>query len=711
MGSAPWQRARRAVNIRAMDPTGRRERMAARAALGVVLVASAAIVALRATRPSTLDVDSYNPGGLFTVAVVGFAVAGALVVQLRPGTAMGWLFLAFSLAALPGDLAFEYGIRALDPATGPLPLAEVSAWVYGFTQPLAAGPFVLILLYFPSGRPPAPRWHAVTAVTAVGLLLCLPLVVTLWDVRGPRLLNIGDDPSGLGVSSALLQAQFALLVGGFAGGAAAMGWRLWRGSAEERQRVKWLAAASAVVVVAVLVDIAPILVGGESPEITDIAIAVAVLAMPVASGIGILRHRLFDIDLVIRRSFLYGLASLAIGGAYLGVAAAAGVAAGDRGPLAVAVGVTIMAMAAFQPLRQRLQQAASRRLLGERLTRYEVVARMGETLEHAFDPTELAPGVAAAVRDALGLTWARLSLKTAPHDEVVAVAGEAGADASMEIPLAHGDNEVGTLECGPKIEGFLTDEDRELVQTLARQVSLAIHNAGLAGQLSSRLEVIEAQARELRDSRTRIVRAQHDERRRIERNIHDGVQQQIVALLATVRLTRNQLAREPALADASLAEVQAEAAQLLEDLRELSQGIHPSVLIDSGLLSAIESKVARLPIGVTIDAPPGLRDERFPDEIEGVAYFVVSEALTNILKHASAASACVRLSAHNGILEVEVGDDGVGFDPPSTTGSGLTGLSDRVEAVGGRLRVDSAPGRGTRLAVTLPTQPPGLAHE
>lgn len=201
----------------------------------------------------------------------------------------------------------------------------------------------------------------------------------------------------------------------------------------------------------------------------------------------------------------------------------------------------------------------------------------------------------------------------------------------------------------------------------------------------------------------RLVRAEEAGRRRIERDIHDGVQQELVALIAKLRLARNQLQRDPALAERTLGELQADARQALQDLRELARGIHPPLLSDHGLLAAVEARTARLPLEVSVE-PDGVAGVRYAPEVEGAAYFLVCEGLANALKHAQARRVAVRLAEQECRLCVEVADDGRGFDPEATAGSGLRGLADRVEALGGTLRVLSRPAEGTRLAAELPVR-------
>ena len=258
------------------------------------------------------------------------------------------------------------------------------------------------------------------------------------------------------------------------------------------------------------------------------------------------------------------------------------------------------------------------------------------------------------------------------------------------------------IECGPKREGAYTSADRDLLATLARQAALAIRNVRLAADLAERVDELNAKTQELGASRARIVQAAEAERRRIERDIHDGVQQQIVAQIARLALARAQLAVDPARADSTLSELQDAIRQTHTDLRELARGIHPAILSDRGLEEAIEARVARLPIGVMIESDPSLKGVRYPPEIEGAAYFLICEGLTNVMKHAATDQARVRLCPTEDALQVEVSDTGSGFDPCRVEPAGLRGLKDRLESLGGALEVVARPGEGTRLIGSLP---------
>ena len=318
------------------------------------------------------------------------------------------------------------------------------------------------------------------------------------------------------------------------------------------------------------------------------------ILLPVAIIYGILRHRLFDLDLVVRKSVAYGAASLLIAAAYAVIAATPGLMLGNRIPVTLAVVITIAAALAFQPLRRRLESAVSRRLFGDRVRQYQLLKNLGMTMEQTAELDEFLPRLARAVRDGIGANWVRVRLRDADGnwlDEPVGVAGEVSDESAAGVDLIHAGEQVGRIDLGPKSGGY-APADLELLTTVATQATTAVANVRLATQLKDGLE-------ELSTSRVRLIAAQDAERRRIERDLHDGIQQEVVALIAGLRLARNRLSRDQ-LTAAELTELQDQAREMLRDLRELAHGIHPPVLSDNGLVAALESRVTRFPISVQI---------------------------------------------------------------------------------------------------------------
>ncbi|NRQ33879.1 hypothetical protein HII36_18760 [Nonomuraea sp. NN258] len=310
----------------------------------------------------------------------------------------------------------------------------------------------------------------------------------------------------------------------------------------------------------------------------------------------------------------------------------------------------------------------------------EVLTDLGSALAETPEPVEQLDRLAGAVRGGLDVRWAAVTLP----DGTRVVSGQEEGEPVLTLPVRG----QGRIECGPRNGGRLTAEDRRLLAALAVPVGLAIQNAGLI---------------------TRLVNAQEAERRRIERNIHDGVQQQLVALIAGLELARA-MGEQPAAARASgarggqdlLAGLREQARQTLQDLRELAAGIHPSVLSQGGLVEAVEERCSRLPVHTTVTAEPGLRARRYADEIEGAMYFTVSEAVANALKHAGASAIEVRLEHAGGRLRATVADDGRGFGLAGVQRRGLATLADRLDALGGGLELHSEQGKGTRMNAWVP---------
>ena len=424
----------------------------------------------------------------------------------------------------------------------------------------------------------------------------------------------------------------------------------------------------------------------------------ALFALPVVLIQGVLRHGAFDVaaddrpQLLIRSSstivtFLYGIA-----------VAAPAVLLLDRIEPAGAVLLTTIAAVALLPLRGWLTDAVRRAVLGDRERHLELLAELGVRLERAPGLDEVLTALADGVRGGLDASWVRVAVD-APEGGAgtprSAVAGAPTGPSVVRRDLVHGEDVVGRIELGSRRRGEYPASELALLDTVARQATSTVAAVRLTTRLEEGLE-------ELRASRARLVSVQDAERRRIERDLHDGVQASVVALIANLALARQRLHRRQ-LAEAELVEVQDQAREVLVDLRELARGIHPQVLTDRGLVAAVESRTARFPVPVRVLAGADVRHTRLDADTEAVALYVVSEALANTAKHAEAEEAVVRMALDDEALEVEVRDDGAGFEPPAhPTSGGLANMHDRVTALGGRLVVESGIGRGSSVCVELP---------
>lgn len=453
--------------------------------------------------------------------------------------------------------------------------------------------------------------------------------------------------------------------------------RYRRASAEHRRQIRWVlfgtGAALAVGLVPFLLQ--PIL-GAGAPAHGDVPVTLSTFAIPLVPLsilVALEQPRWLDADAVMRKSFIYGALSLGILVVYAAAVAALGLTAGAGMPIEVAIAITAVLAFGFQPLRERLRLIADRWVFGRQPAAVELAGGDGSP-EPTLD--EVGERLAQLVRSAVRLRWVAVSIP--PGTE--RTAGSPAGGTALTLPLATGGEEFGVIRCGPKLTGRLTERDIRLIAALGRQSALLVANRRLAG---------------------RIVQVQEAERRRIERNLHDGAQQELVSLVAKLGLARAR-ARSGELDEGVLADLQHEVQTVLRDVRELAQGIHPSVLTDGGLVVAVEDRCDRLPLSIRLSVSPGLRTTRFDDDVEGAAYFCVVESLTNTLKHAQASHAQIHLSLEDSELRLAVTDDGVGFDPRTTRLGGLTGLADRFAALDGAMTVESAPGGGTVVRARVP---------
>jgi signal transduction histidine kinase len=506
--------------------------------------------------------------------------------------------------------------------------------------------------------------------------------------------------------------------------------RYRRGNVVLRQQVRWLLVA---VLVEVLAQIAgATLAALASGVVVSVGLGLSIASQPLpaaATAVAILRYRLWDIDLVISRALIYGALWAALSCVLLLPALAAGVIVGGPGAL-TAVALALLVTVLFQPVSRRLEALAQRVVYRHRQRPYVALTDLWARLR-IVDLVGLGPLVTDAVRTHLGVGWAAIwsfhpvdgggrlhpldpatvtdvrvsgevatrlcdaparALGTAPPAELAPLWRDPPA---AVVPLVAGDKLVGVLACGPRRGDPLRPTDIELLELLAREAALRLRNLLLEAQLGDRLAELQRQAAELALSRQRLVTAQDAERRRIERNLHDGVQQQLVSL--AVRLQRLARPETPA-----LAELAAEAEQAVFSLQELGRGIYPSVLSDQGLHAALRSQATRMPQPVHLEIDDVLLGQRLDRDTEAALYFVALEALTNAHKHAPDASVSLWLRAEPDVLRLEVTDTGPGLTGPAGQGSGVQNMRDRVEALGGSLSISSAAGRGTRVSAAVP---------
>jgi signal transduction histidine kinase len=448
--------------------------------------------------------------------------------------------------------------------------------------------------------------------------------------------------------------------------------------------MKWFVYAAALM----LVTLIPVNVVEDTPAWMQVLSGITTALLPVAVGVAILKYRLYDIDLVINKSLVYAILAGFITVVFLTLVVGVGTIVGDRSTFLAAVAAAVVALV-FQPVRRWAQHLANRLVYGERATPYEVLSGFSERLAETYSIEDVLPRTARVLTEGLGADGVAIVLRENDRRETIARwpadAGDRRQD-TRAFEVRHQGALLGEIEVA-MAPGEPLDASREkLVHDVAAQAGLVLRNVALIG--------------DLRASRARLVAAQSEERRRIERNIHDGAQQQLVALAVKLRLADSLVGRDEAQIHGLLAELQRETNDALEDLRDLARGIYPPLLADQGLGAALASQSRKASVPVALDTD-GIG--RYPQETEAAVYFSCLEALQNVAKYARATSATVRLTQANSSLTFEITDDGIGFDPAVTGhGSGLQGIADRLAALGGELTVRSAPGDGTTIIGRVP---------
>jgi signal transduction histidine kinase len=393
------------------------------------------------------------------------------------------------------------------------------------------------------------------------------------------------------------------------------------------------------------------------------------------------------------------------------------VGSGGNPNLLLSILATAVVAVAFQPLRERLQKLANRLIYGKRATPYEVLSNFSERVAETYAGSEVLPRMARVLAEGTGAERAAVWLRTGtvltpaavhPQDANGLAAVPAGNGALPLIPGAdhavavrHQGELLGALSVTKRRGESLTPIEEKLLDDLANQAGLVLRNVGLTADLQRRLE-------ELRASRQRLVAAQDEERRRIERNLHDGAQQHLVALKVKLGLAEALLGKDPARAGTVLSGLKDDADSALDTLRDLARGIYPPLLADKGLTAALEAQARKATLPVAVDAG-GVG--RYPQDVEAAVYFCVLEALQNAQKYAGGGDVVIRLNQCDGELRFEVEDHGAGFDPATAAkGSGLQNMEDRLDALGGALDIESSPGAGVRLHGRIPVAVSGAAR-
>jgi signal transduction histidine kinase len=642
-------------------------------------------------------------GGLFFAVVaiatlLAYTVVGAVIASRRVGGPIGWLFMTFGTVFLASLATQEYAVYAYRHP-GSLPFGVFAAWMENWLFIPAVTPLIVAMAVFPTGRIPSARWRFLPG--AVVVLSVCGLAGTMLGsgevnltggvhIRNPTgvaslawLASALDAVAGFGLIAAML-LTIALLV---------MRYRRSRG--DERQQMRWLAYVVLAGGIIFVLTFATATVTNDPNGLLATTLFNAFfvtigLGVPAAAAIAILRYRLWDLDVVVQKAVIAAVLVVAIVGvSLLALALVSSIFVDVSGPTATVLALGIAIGLAVSPLRRLAGRIADRVVYGGRATPYEVLTTFSGRLADTYSTEDVVPRMASIVGSGAGArrvtVWLRVGGSLRPVTSWPD-AGEVTDEDAGWFEVRHQGEVLGAITVSMPANDPMTPAKERLVHDLAAQAGLVLRNVRL----------IE----ELRESRRRIVSAQDERARALERNIHDGAQQQLVALAVKIRLADGLVERDPSKAHEMLEHIQADAQEALETLRDLARGIYPPLLADKGLAAALSAQGAKAAVPVEVHTD-GIG--RYEQDVEAAVYFCALEALQNATKYAHASRIEIALGADDGTLRFRISDDGGGFDPERVArGVGLNGMTDRIEAIGGRLEIESSTGAGTAISGVVP---------
>jgi signal transduction histidine kinase len=691
---------------------------------GSVLIAVASAVLTVLTWSDYKANDAISQAGS-SVSTVAYATLGALILR-RVRNPIGWLLLTAGVSEGLMGLFSAYAVLGITTHPGAVPAPQqvgaVAEWLFFPVVAVLACAFLL----FPTGTLRSQRWRPVVVLNflVTGLLMSgfilVPRLVAL-PAPGGFSLKYQNPFAVPAVGSALagtpihnFNSLTLLSLPFLAAGALSLVLRYRAGGAELRRQINWVALAGAAFALVQLVAIAGIVADhGQEPPITGAAYAasavIGLLGFPAAITVGILKYRLYEIDVIVNRAVVYGLVSAGLTAVYAGIVLGVGTLAGQQGSPLLTIAAAVAVALLFQPARQRARRIANRLVYGERATPYQVLSDFADDVAGQLDYDKAVARMVTVLAGATGAIRAEAWIRVGPELRPVTIWPD-GSSPGAALPLAdggqlpafeavsravavrHGDELLGALALLKPRNEPLTQAEDKLLQHLASQAGLVFRNGRLTAELQATID-------ELRASRRRLVGAQDAERRKIERNLHDGAQQQLVALSIQLGLLE-QSADDAASIRELTPQLQKSARAALDDLRALARGIYPPLLADKGLVTAMQAQARTAPLPVTLEAD-GI--ERYPQDAEATVFFCTLEALQNIAKYADASRAEICLSCGGGSLRFTITDDGAGFDTAAARdGTGLQGMADRLAALGGTLNIRSQPGQGTTVSGRLP---------
>jgi signal transduction histidine kinase len=647
------------------------------------------------------------------VLSLAYPMVGALIASRLPSNPIGWIFCSVGLLYTAQRFSLAYADYAVVENLT-LPASEYAAWfstLVDFTGLVLAG--VLVMLLFPDGRLLSRRWQLVAWTAVLGAVL-----TALYDAFYPGRVNPNtyfENPFGFQGSYILGFTTFeffwtsavvgeVLLLTSSLAALFSLFVRLHRARGDERQQLKWFLYAtvpaglcfSFVLLSYIVFDFTYLVFGtplepfGQNEQEIFYVGVFALLFVPVFTYIAILKYRLYYIDVVINRTLVYGALTACVAGIYVLAVVALGALFQAQGHLAVSLSATGLVAVLFQPLRSRLQRGVNRLMYGERDDPYAVTSRLGRRLEATLVPEAVLPTVVETIAQALKLPYAAILLQDGNGYRTAASYGSPRGE-SETLPLIYQREEIGQLVLSPRApgEGF-SDADRDLLEDLARQAEVAVHAVRLTADLQS--------------SRERLVATREEERRRLRRDLHDGLGAQLAGLNVQAGALRRLIPRDPDAAEEVVVELREELRSAISDIRRLVYDLRPPALDDLGLAEALRRLAERYgsegeQLRMLVEAPEDLPS--LPAAVEVAVYRITQEALTNVARHARARTCVVRLAVKNDVA-LQIVDDGVGIPAQRSAGVGLSSMRERASELGGSCVVEPVPKGGTQVLVRLP---------
>jgi signal transduction histidine kinase len=663
----------------------------------VTLACFIASVGLDLATPATGPGIELAPGYGWSYALLGPLMCGlATVILVRDvrqgwGWALAWLGLFWATDGLAQSYV-RFGIRAHDA----LPGESFALWNLNRLGAFLPVTVAVLLMIFPTGRFLEGRWGRACqvglALMVVGVLgaILAPTASTAPDVALPPGVDLDTFtlPLPQGFADRAIPVVVALSVAGVVLSMASVVVRYRRSQGLERERMRWLLWSVIVMAVVIGLDLVVDVPGGN-----DVTVFVVAALPPVAMTVGIVDPTLVPVEDLLGRTVIYGALSLVLLGVDLVAVAGLTAVLGDSlDQRQVVVTVLLLTAVLYGPLRQRLSLAVRRWMLGDRAAPYDAVAGLAASLETADEGPGQLGAVARAVGAAFGVGFVSVEVDRSGGERLVATYGEP-PDETRTLPITYRDVEVGRLVLPARgLRSRLSRRDEQLLGDLVRQAATAARTSRLAD--------------ELQESRERLVVAREEERRRIRRDLHDGLGPALSGVVFRVESARLLVDRDPETAKGHLAATSEHVQEVVADVRRLVHDLRPPALDDLGLVGALRQQAGHLG-GAGLEVQVEAEDlGTLPAAVEVAAYRIAAEALTNVVRHAGATACAVRLGHDGGELVVEVRDDGVGIDAGAQAGVGLRSLRERAAELGGRSEVTCPAGGGTLVRAWLPTRRP-----